>query len=130
MNKRRGKGKMIPLDADMFQGSSSKDQSKTSEKDINFKKPQAAEVKKASQPAIEVNKNEEEVTRFIQHSTIEFTVPHIYYALDNKLIDTYYANRVDIFTDEEKDLLTADEFLHYVSLVNKDLQYILDLSFT
>ena len=79
---------------------------------------------------MEVNKCEEEVTRFIQHSTLEFNVPNIYYALDNKLIDTYFVNRVDIFTEEEKDLLTADEFLHYVSLVNRDLQFILDLNFT
>ena len=87
-------------------------------------------MKKTSQPAVEVNKSEEEVTRFIQHSTLEFNLPHIYYALDNKLIDKYFANRVDIFTDEEKDLLTADEFLHYESLVNRDLEFILDLNFT
>ncbi len=50
--------------------------------------------------------------------------------MDNKLIDTYYANRVDIFTSDEKDMLQADEFLHFISLANKDLQFILDLSFT
>ncbi len=66
----------------------------------------------------------------MQHSGLEFTVPHVFYALDSKLIDTYYANRVDVFTDEERDLLAADEFLHYLSLVNKDLQFTLDLSFT
>jgi hypothetical protein len=32
-------------------------------------------------------------------------VPSFYYALDNKLIDTYYATRVDIFNEDEKDLL-------------------------
>ncbi len=58
------------------------------------------------------------------------TVPYIYYALDNKLIDTYYANRVDLFTEEEKDLLNAEEFLHYIQLVNKDLQFLLELRFT
>lgn len=41
--------------------------------------------------------------------------------MDNKLIDTYYANRVDIFTSDEKDMLQADEFLHFISLANKDL---------
>jgi len=70
-----------------------------------------------------VNKNEEEVSKF---SAFEYNVPAIYYALDNKLIDTYYANRVDLFTDEEKDLLNADEFLHFIRLINRDLQFLLD----
>ena len=97
MNKRRNKGKMVPLEVDAF-NAKPKDSQITSEKDINYQKPQAPEVKKPSQPAVEVNKCEEEITRLIQHSSLDFTVPHIYYAMDNKLIDTYYANRVDIFT--------------------------------
>jgi hypothetical protein len=32
-------------------------------------------------------------------------VPNIYYVMDNKLIDTFYANRVDIFTQDERDML-------------------------
>lgn len=50
--------------------------------------------------------------------------------MDNKLIDTYYANRVDIFNQDEKDILKHEEFLHYITLVNKDLQFVIDLPFT
>ena len=57
-------------------------------------------------------------------------MPYIYYALDNKLIDTYYATRLDIFTEDEKELLQPEEFVHFLRLVNKDLDYILGLRFT
>ncbi len=48
-------------------------------------------------------------------------MPSIYYALDNKLIDAYYATRVDVFSEDEKDILQAEEFLHFIRLINRDL---------
>jgi hypothetical protein len=57
-------------------------------------------------------------------------VPSFYYALDNKLIDTYFATRVDVFGDDEKDLLSAEEFLHFMRLLCKDLEFLLGLKFT
>lgn len=76
-----------------------------------------------------MNRCEEEVNKF-NPSQLEFTTPSFYCALDNKLIDTYYASRVDIFTDDEKDLLQPEEFLHYIRQVNKDLEFMLNLKFT
>lgn len=63
-------------------------------------------------------------------TTIEYNVPALYYALDNKLIDTYYAARTGIFSEDEKDLLQEEEFLHFVRLINRDLEYLLELKFT
>ncbi len=37
-----------------------------------------------------------------------------YYALDNKLIDAYYQKQLDNFGEEERDLLYAEEFLHFI----------------
>ncbi len=76
---------------------------------------------------MEVNKNEEEVQRFVP---ADFTIPAIYYSVDNKLIDAYYAQRMDVFSEDEKDLLQEDELLHYLRQVNKDLEYLIDLKFT
>ena len=53
-------------------------------------------------------------------------MPSIYYALDNKLIDAYYASRIDIFNEEERDLLQPEEFLHFIRLINRDLQFLLE----
>ena len=107
MNKKKGgkKGKMVPLDYTGGAGDGAKQAEpiKTSDKDINHKVPAATISKVQSVPQVEVNKNEEEISKFT--NSIEFQVPSIYYALDNKLIDTYYANRVDIFSEDEKDLL-------------------------
>lgn len=106
MNKKKGgkKGKMVPLDftGGAGDGSQAAEVIKTSDKDINYKAPSTI-TKVQSAPQVEVNKNEEEISKFA--NSIEFQVPSIYYALDNKLIDTYYANRVDIFSEDEKDLL-------------------------
>ncbi len=63
-------------------------------------------------------------------TTAEFNVPSLYYALDNKLIDTYYANRVGIFNEDEKDILEEQEFLHFIRLINRDLEFLLELKFT
>lgn len=101
---------------------------KTSEKDINFKIP-LSKAASASVQQQETNKCEDDITKF-NVSTLEFSVPYIYYALDNKLIDTYYATRLDIFTEDEKELLQPEEFVHFLRLVNKDLDYILGLRFT
>ncbi len=106
MNKKKGgkKGKMVPIDftGGTGDGTQKAEAIKTSDKDINYKAPSTT-TKAQSVPQVEVNKNEEDISKF--SNSIEFQVPFIYYALDNKLIDTYYANRVDIFSEDEKDLL-------------------------
>lgn len=56
-------------------------------------------------------------------------MPSFFYALDNKLIDTYYANRVDIFSEDEKDILQAEEILHFLRLLNRDLDFLINLKF-
>ncbi len=67
-----------------------------------------------------MNRNEEEVTKF-NPASIEFTVPSFYHALDNKLIDVYFANRAEVFGEDEKDLLESEEFLHFARTINRDL---------
>ena len=100
---------------------------KTSEKDINHKPKEVSKPQSSQAPQVEVNKNEEEVQRFVP---ADFTIPAIYYSVDNKLIDAYYAQRMDVFSEDEKDLLQEDELLHYLRQVNKDLEYLIDLKFT
>lgn len=77
----------------------------------------------------EVNKCEEEVKQF-NPALLEFVVPSFYYSIDNKLIDVYFANRTDVFCDDEKDKLELDEFLHFTRNINRDLEYLLHLKFT
>jgi hypothetical protein len=125
MKNKGKKGKKIVVDLDSFKAQEA--QIKTSEKDINHKSDSGLTTTK-SPPVIEINKNEEEVSKF-NPSLLEYNTPAIFYALDNKLIDTYYSDRMDIFTDEEKDILTQEEFLHYVRFVCRDIEFLLSLRF-
>jgi hypothetical protein len=49
--------------------------------------------------------------------------------MDNKLIDAYYT-RLENFSEEERDLLEDGELLHFLRLMKKDLEYILNLRFS
>lgn len=59
---------------------------------------------------MEANRNEEIVSKFVLAE--DFNI-QTYYQMDNKLIDAYYAKREN-FSEDEKDLLEAEEFLHFV----------------
>ncbi|CDW72771.1 UNKNOWN [Stylonychia lemnae] len=58
----------------------------------------------------------------------DINIPN-YYLLDNKLIDAYYA-KLENFSEEEKDILQDAEFSHFSRLINRDLEFILNLRFT
>lgn len=102
MSKRKGKGKKIVTDLAAF--TSQQEAAKTSEKDIYHQPKEATRPANGKQPEPEVNKCEDEIAKF-NPAVLEFSVPSFYYALDNKLIDTYYATRVDVFGEDERDLL-------------------------
>lgn len=121
------KGKKIVTDLDSFNAPETAP-IKTSEKDIDHKTAAPTKANSGA-AAVEVNRNEEEVNKF-NASTIEFTMSSFYYALDNKFVDTYFANRVDIFCEDEKDILQAEEFLHFIRFMNRDLEFILSLKFS
>ena len=72
----------------------------TSEKDIYHKPQEKPRV--PQQPAVEINRSEDEVAKYVAG---DFTVPAMYYPLDNKLLDAYFAGKQDAFTEEERDLL-------------------------
>jgi hypothetical protein len=122
------KGKKIVTDLDSF-NAAEQAPIKTSEKDIDHKQPDTAKSHAPLKAVVEVNPKEEEVSKF-NPASLDFAVPSFYHALDNKLIDVYFANRADLFAEDEKDLLEAEEFLHFVRTVNRDLEYLLHLKFT
>jgi hypothetical protein len=51
-----------------------------------------------------------------------------FFCLDNKFVEAYYANKYN-FSEDEKDLLEQEEFLHLSKLISKDLGYLLSLPF-
>ena len=82
-----------------------------------FSQAPAEETKEAS--VAEVNKCEEEVVRI---GVDEFSM-QTYYQLDNKLIDAYYT-KVENFSEDERDLLEAEEFTYFIRSINQHLLYI------
>ena len=49
--------------------------------------------------------------------------------MDNKLIDAFYS-KMENFAEDERDILQSEEFLHLISMINRDLEYILSLRFS
>lgn len=49
--------------------------------------------------------------------------------MDNKLIDAYYT-KLENFSEIERDLLEDAELLHFLRIVNRDIDYLLNLKFS
>ena len=53
----------------------------------------------------------------------------VFYALDNKFVEVYCAQRDNFSSEEEVEMLDAEEFLHLSRRLLKELSFVLNLEF-
>lgn len=120
---KRGKAKKAVVVSDL-NSFKTKEEKKQKEKEPQQTQEITEPSQQTGQSQADVNRAEEAISKF---QPLEFSI-QTFYKLDNKLIDAYYVKREN-FNEEERDHLEAEEFQHFVRLLCKDLEYILNLNF-